>query len=200
MKAGEKASRGSVAPTQPPIEFLPMLREERLGGDPEHVLFNERAGGCGYFIARRIECTSDVGQCARIRGLAKHSRPIDKGTPAVLFDQLSRDCARVRVNLVAPGAIDTPFDIAIFPRDARPDVPLGRMGQPREVAEVVRFRLSPASVYDTGATWRGDGSALAGAARARSASRSRRFICFDDGFIFANNLRNKPIFAVNGGD
>ncbi len=37
----------------------------------------------------------------------------------------------VRVNVVAPGAIDTPFDPPAFPPDARPDVPLGRMGTAR---------------------------------------------------------------------
>src|SRR4051794_38314927 len=48
----------------------------------------------------------------------------------------------VRVNVVAPGAVDTPFDPPAFPADARPDVPLGRMGDPSEVAAVVRFLLS----------------------------------------------------------
>jgi len=36
----------------------------------------------------------------------------------------------VRVNVVAPGAIDTPFDEKLFPVSDRPDVPLGRMGVP----------------------------------------------------------------------
>jgi NAD(P)-dependent dehydrogenase (short-subunit alcohol dehydrogenase family) len=63
----------------------------------------------------------------------------------------------VRVNAVAPGAIDTPFDPPAFPPDARPDVPLGRMGQPAEVAEVIRFLLSEEAAYVTGAVWRVDG-------------------------------------------
>jgi len=67
----------------------------------------------------------------------------------------------VRVNVVAPGAIDTPFDTLAFPADARPDVPLGRMGTAGEVASIVALLLSPASSYVTGATWRVDGGRTA---------------------------------------
>jgi NAD(P)-dependent dehydrogenase (short-subunit alcohol dehydrogenase family) len=90
----------------------------------------------------------------------------------------------VRVNVVAPGAIDTPFDTLAFPADARPDVPLRRMGTADEVAAVVVLLLSPESGYVTGATWRVDGgrtalsttaaaSAAASAAKAASATRAR---------------------------
>ena len=57
----------------------------------------------------------------------------------------------VRVNVVAPGAIDTPFDPPAFPADGRPDVPLGRMGTADEAAAVALMLLSPEASYVTGA-------------------------------------------------
>jgi len=63
----------------------------------------------------------------------------------------------IRVNVVAPGAIETPFDEVLFPPAARPDVPLGRMGSADEVAGVVSWLLSGSASYVTGAVWRVDG-------------------------------------------
>ena len=57
----------------------------------------------------------------------------------------------VRVNVVEPGAIDTPLDPPRFPADDRPDVPLGRMGTADEVASVITFLLSDDASYVTGA-------------------------------------------------
>ena len=51
----------------------------------------------------------------------------------------------VRVNVVAPGTIDTPFDPPLHPPDARPDVPLGRMGTADEVAAPTPFRRQEGS-------------------------------------------------------
>ena len=63
----------------------------------------------------------------------------------------------VRVNVVAPGPIDTPFDERLMPADRRRDVPLGRMGRATEVAAVISFLLSTDASFVTGATWRVDG-------------------------------------------
>lgn len=63
----------------------------------------------------------------------------------------------VRVNLVEPGAIDTPFDPPRYPAHERPDVPLGRMGTPAEVAGAISYLLGPDAAYVTGAVLRVDG-------------------------------------------
>jgi NAD(P)-dependent dehydrogenase (short-subunit alcohol dehydrogenase family) len=64
---------------------------------------------------------------------------------------------RVRVNVVAPGAIATDFDERLLPPDRRTDVPMGRMGTAEEVAAVIGFLASDAASYVTGAVWTVDG-------------------------------------------
>lgn len=63
----------------------------------------------------------------------------------------------IRVNVLAIGAVDTPFDVPLAPADARPDVPLGRMGSADEVAATAAFLLGDEAAYVTGAVWRVDG-------------------------------------------
>jgi NAD(P)-dependent dehydrogenase (short-subunit alcohol dehydrogenase family) len=67
----------------------------------------------------------------------------------------------IRVNVVAAGAIDTPFDEKLAPANSRPDVPLGRMGTADEVASVCSYLLGPDAAYVTGAVWRVDGGRTA---------------------------------------
>lgn len=75
----------------------------------------------------------------------------------------------VRVNVVEPGAIDTPLDPPHFPVHDRPDVPLGRMGTADEVAAAICFLLGDDASYVTGSVLRVDGgrSVLAAGAAIR---------------------------------
>ncbi|MEU1119731.1 MULTISPECIES: glucose 1-dehydrogenase [unclassified Streptomyces] len=69
---------------------------------------------------------------------------------------------RVRVNSVHPGAIDTPMISAASAGRDWSHLPLGRMGRPEEVGELVLFLASDASSYVTGAEFTVDGGSTTG--------------------------------------
>ena len=72
----------------------------------------------------------------------------------------------IRVNSVHPGGVDTPMTRmpGYDPNEApwAKALPLGRMGNPEEIAAVVAFLASDEASYVTGAEWSVDGGATAG--------------------------------------
>ena len=92
-------------------------------------------------------------------------------------DSLTRTMAldfaadRIRVNALAPGAIDTPMLRRSFGRAADPAAaeaksvarhPLARLGRPEEIAEAALFLAGDAASFTTGTTLAVDGGWLAG--------------------------------------
>lgn len=71
----------------------------------------------------------------------------------------------ITINNVAPGAIETPINKALLndPTKLKPllkNIPLGRLGQPEDVASVVAFLASDEARYITGSTIVVDGGLL----------------------------------------
>jgi 3-oxoacyl-[acyl-carrier protein] reductase len=85
-----------------------------------------------------------------------------KGGLLSFTKSLAREVGRygITVNAVCPGLVDTRL-IADMPAAVRErhlgHIPLGRFGQPDEVAQGIRFLASPAAAYITGATLAVDG-------------------------------------------
>ena len=101
-----------------------------------------------------INITSVAAQTGGVSGGVHYSA--SKGGMAALTKSLARDLAPagVRVNSIAPGQIDADPDLLTPEARARVTamIPLGRLGEPEEIAYGALFLASPMAGYITGAT------------------------------------------------
>ena len=68
----------------------------------------------------------------------------------------------ITINNIAPGAVNTPIDADVLADPEKlkallAEIPLHRMGQPEEVADLALFLASEAASYVTGSTYTIDG-------------------------------------------
>lgn len=67
---------------------------------------------------------------------------------------------RITVNAVAPGLIETEMPGDVSPSELRRTIPMGRMGKPQEVADLVSFLVSDKASYISGQVIGVNGGAL----------------------------------------
>ncbi|GAA2626605.1 MULTISPECIES: SDR family NAD(P)-dependent oxidoreductase [Streptomyces] len=151
------------------INFLSAVRAIRL------VLPGMRAQGHGSVVTN----TSD---------LARQPEPglVDYQMSKVGLVSLTKSLALsegpgIRVNAVAPGPVWTPLwtrpggfadtlgdlhgrdaEAAVRHELGRRQLPLGRMGEPDEIAQVITFMASDAAAFVTGSVWGVDGGTIRG--------------------------------------
>ncbi|MCX4649406.1 MULTISPECIES: SDR family NAD(P)-dependent oxidoreductase [unclassified Streptomyces] len=181
--AAVAAATGEVADTLGPVDVLVNNAGRNVYGDPvsmteaeweqvfdvdlkaaflcaKHVLpgMMDRQRGAIVNIASlhaKLTCTGMYPYAAAKSGLVGLTR------------SMALDVARhgIRVNAVSPGYIRTALVDEYFAQHSDPQVeekalavqPLGRLGRPEDVAEVVCFLASDAAGYVTGADWAVDG-------------------------------------------
>jgi 3-oxoacyl-[acyl-carrier protein] reductase len=117
--------------------------------------------------AGRVLCITSVAVKEPVAHLALSNtiRPGLTGWAKTLSRELGPK--GITVNCVAPGRIDTPRMTELYGTDGPPaaelaEIPLGRMGTPREFGDVVCFLASERAAYVTGTTLLVDGGSSRG--------------------------------------
>ena len=142
------------------------VSEWDMAGFDEHLATNVRAP---YFLIQaalpslRESPVRSVVNISSSSGTLRLSGQSVYGMTKSALDYLTQSLAgelapaRIRVNSIAPGPIDTPIhatwadDLDEAYRWLESQVPLGRIGDPNEVARWIALLLSPVSSFMTGA-------------------------------------------------
>ena len=147
------------------LERLPIrtLTEERW--DAVMNLNLRSAAMCSRFVIdsmmeRRTGAIVNVGSIAARNGGGPGAGPYSVAKAGLMT--LTKACAKevapfgIRVNCVSPGVIDTPFHEVFSTPEMMENfvkmIPLGRVGTPKECANLIAFLASDAASYITGTT------------------------------------------------
>ena len=108
---------------------------------------------------------SSVEAFIATEGLGCYS--VSKAALNMLTKSMAKEWGKygIRANAICPGLIKTKFSEALWSNEAMlkyylKQTPLGRIGEPQEIANLALFLASDASTYSTGAMFMSDGGIL----------------------------------------
>lgn len=114
----------------------------------------------------RKSASPAIVHVASLAGVTGYPRTAAYGPSKAALITLSRQMAlewaadRIRVNVVIPGTVETPLTRHVRPEvlaERAQQIPLGRLGLPSELGDLIVFLASPAASFITGQAINCDG-------------------------------------------
>ena len=149
-----------------PVQLLTDTTDDQwrrvMGTDLDGVFFTLRAAIPGMVSRKRGAIVTVSSMWGVTGGSCEAPYSAAKAGVIGLTKALAKELgpSGIRVNCVAPGAIETDMTAFLTPEDRAAladEAPLGRMGAPEEVAEAVRFLAGEEARFITGQVLRVDG-------------------------------------------
>lgn len=150
-------TRDALAVAMRPEQFSDVIQTNLTGAF--HMIRQVYA----HFMRKRYGRIINISSVSGIQGNAGQSNyAAAKAGMIGMTKSIARELAgrNVTCNAIAPGFIETDMTAALSPETAKAalsQIPMGRMGNPRDVAELAVFLASDRAAYITGEVIRVDG-------------------------------------------